>query len=208
VTSVTIVDYGLGNLHSVIKALGHRGHDVRVTANDADIRDADRLVLPGVAAFADGMRLLGERHLIEPLREYVTRGRPFLGICLGMQLLLSSSEEFGHHDGLGIIEGRVEELKPGPGVKVPHVGWNSLHPPSPDRWATTILSDVPPLSPVYFVHSFTAVPTNECDRLADTYNGACRIAAAIHRDNIVGCQFHPEKSGSVGLSIVNRFLAL
>jgi glutamine amidotransferase len=206
--TVTVIDYGLGNIHSVVKALHHRGASVEVTDDVGKVRTAERVVLPGVAAFGDGIRLLNERGLAAPIYEFIAAGRPFLGICLGMQMLMSSSEEFGQHTGLGVIAGRVEALRRSERVKVPHVGWNALAPATPDRWRGTLFERVAPMSPAYFVHSFTAVPADERDRLADTYNGDCRIAAAIQRDNVIGCQFHPEKSGPVGLMMIDAYLAL
>jgi glutamine amidotransferase len=203
---VTVVDYGIGNLHSVVKALAHEGGEVDVTSDPMRVRSADRLVLPGVAAFADGMKGLEERHLVEVLREYFSSGRPFLGICLGMQLLLAESEEFGTHLGLGFIEGKVVQLPRQSGVKVPHVGWNALQAPAEGRWAGSILEDTPEQTAAYFVHSFAAVPAQEQDWLASTYNGNFCIAAAVRRHNVTGCQFHPEKSGAVGLRMIARFL--
>lgn len=210
---VVIVDYGLGNLHSVDKALRHEGGDV-VISSDADVvAAADRLVLPGVGAFGDGMRELTERKLIEPLRAFVKTGRPFLGICLGMQLLLDESEEFGRREGLGIVPGKVVAIPrghaEGPRMKIPHIGWNEIAPPPGKTWEGTLLADVPfgvgGRTSMYFVHSFAAVP-NEEFRLADAMYGGFRVSAAIRKDNVTGCQFHPEKSGPVGLRIVNRFL--
>ncbi len=204
---VVVIDYGIGNLHSVVKALRHEGGDVTVSSRAADVAGAERLVLPGVGAFADGMAGLRGRDLVEPILELVGRGRPFLGICLGMQLLLGESEEFGRHTGLGIIPGRVVEIARGPGLKVPHVGWNRISPRPEGDWAGTLLDAVPRSSMFYFVHSFTAVPDDEKHRLADAHYGPHRLSAALARDNVVGCQFHPEKSGPLGLSILRSFLS-
>jgi glutamine amidotransferase len=206
--TVTVIDYGVGNLHSVVKALRHEGAEAKVTSSPKDLRTAERVVLPGVGAFGDGMRELHGRHLVEPIRRYVETGRPFLGICLGMQLLLSESEEFGHHGGLGIIRGRVVAIPSSPGVKVPQIGWNWILPRPGGDWASSILEDAAPRTMVYFVHSFTAVPGAEEHRLADAYYGETRISAAIQANNVIGCQFHPEKSGPVGLSMIRRFLAI
>jgi glutamine amidotransferase len=203
---LTVVDYGIGNLHSVIKAFRHEGGEVDLSSDPEAIASADRVLLPGVGAFADGMRGLSDRGLIEPLRRFVETGRPFLGICLGMQLLLDESEEFGTHRGLGLIPGRVVAIQPGPGRKVPQIGWNSIRPPQGRAWSDTILADLPEEAMVYFVHSFTASPLNERDRLADADYAGARISAAVQRENVIGCQFHPEKSGPVGLTVVHRFL--
>ena len=203
----TVIDYGIGNLHSVVKALRHEGAEVTVSADPRDVAAAERLVLPGVGAFADGMKGLAERGLVEPLRAYAGTGRPLLGICLGMQLLLGESEEFGRHEGLGIVPGRVVAIRREAGFKVPQIGWNRIFPPNGAGWGGTLLDALEPGAMVYFVHSFTAVPERERDRLADSVYASQRISAAVRRDNVWGCQFHPEKSGPAGLTILGRFLA-
>lgn len=206
--TVTIVDYGIGNIHSVAKAMTHEGASVRLTSDPDEVRRAELLVLPGVGAFGDGMENLIARDLVAPMIEYVATGRPLLGICLGMQLFLSESDEFGNRPGLGIIPGKVVEIPAAAGRKVPHVGWNRIEPAPGAVWSHSALTDVPPGSSVYFVHSFTAVPDSAEHRLADADCSGYVVSAAIKRDNVIGCQFHPEKSGQVGLSIVRRFLAL
>lgn len=205
---VTVIDYGIGNIHSVLKALRHQGAEVTLaTAPDA-IAGADRLVLPGVGAFGDGMRALTARAQLDAIREYVLLSRPLLGICLGMQLLLAESEEFGHHRGLGLIEGSVRAIENRPTVKVPQIGWNRIVPPPGGSWDGTLLEPLPSGTMMYFVHSFTAAPTHETDRLADADYGGQRISAAVQRGNVIGCQFHPEKSGSAGLRVIDRFLTI
>lgn len=206
--SVVVIDYGSGNLHSVIKAFRELGCDVRVTDNPGEVERADRLVLPGVGAFADGIGGLRSRNLLPALDAYVARQRPFLGICLGMQMLFTESDEFGHHTGLNIIPGRVAEIPLRPGFKVPHIGWSRIHPRPGGSWTGSILGDTPDGTRVYFVHSFSAVPEQETDRLADTDYGGYRISAAVQRGNVIGCQFHPEKSGPIGLTMVQKFLSL
>ena len=204
---VTVVDYGIGNLHSVVKALRHEGAHVKVGTEPRDLLDADRLVVPGVGAFGDGMKGLTDRGLVEPIRGFAATGRSLLGICLGMQLLFGESEEFGMHPGLCLIPGRVVEVTHGDGFKVPQIGWNRIYPASDADWAGTLLEQVEPGAMMYFVHSYTAVPQHDSDRLADTVYAGQRISAAVHRENIWGCQFHPEKSGPVGLTVLRRFLA-
>ena len=175
--------------------------------------NADRLVLPGVGAFKDGMEGLNQLGLIEPILQYASSGKPFLGICLGMQMMLQQSHEFGNHQGLGLIAGEVVSI---PKLnhehkkhKIPHIGWNALHSPAgKEAWTSTILEDIPQQSSMYFVHSFMAVPENMENNLAVTdYNGV-QICAAIRKDNMFGCQFHPEKSGEPGLNIIKKFLEI
>lgn len=210
---VTIIDYGIGNLLSVARAFEHCGA-APVLATDPDsIRDAERLVLPGVGAFADGMQGLRDRGLIGPIREFAASGRPFLGICLGMQMMLDAGEEFGLHEGLGLIPGRVVAIpsttSDGRPHKIPHIGWGTLELPDPETsWGNTILDGIAPGAAAYFVHSFTAFPSDPGHRLADCrYNGRL-ISAVVRSGSLYGCQFHPEKSGEVGLAIIRNFIRL
>jgi glutamine amidotransferase len=212
-TRVTVVDYGVGNLLSVRRALEKCGALVEFATQPYEIAAADKLVLPGVGAFADGMGGLRERALVEPLKEFAAGGRPLLGICLGMQLLLSESDEFGRTPGLEIIPGRVVAVpstdSDGAPHKIPHIAWSSLQlPASVDSWAGSVLAGVEPGDAVYMVHSFTALPDDADHRLADCYYGGRLISAAIRSGNVYGCQFHPEKSGSVGLGILAQFIQL
>lgn len=205
--TVTVIDYGIGNLHNVVKALRHLGADVTVTSDARDVPPSERLVLPGVGAFRDGVAGLVQRGLFEHVARFAETERPLLGICLGMQLLLNESEEFGTHRGLGVIPGRVRAIPPTAGLKVPQIGWNRIFPRAGATWADTPLAAVAPGSMVYFDHSYTAVPSREEDRLADSdYGGHC-ISAAVRRGSVWGCQFHPELSGATGLSILGEFLA-
>lgn len=208
---VVVVDYGLGNLFSVCRALESAGGAPEVSADPKTILAADRVLLPGVGAFGDGISGLRERGLVEPLREFVKTGRPLLGVCLGMQLLMSAGEEFGEHEGLGLVPGRVTKLVPvsadGRTLKLPHIGWNTLRPEGAG-WAGTPLEGLAPDSPVYFVHSYAPRPEDPEHALASCEYGTTRFCAAVRRDNLSGCQFHPEKSGSVGLAILARFLEL
>jgi glutamine amidotransferase len=218
VTRVTIVDY-LGNLGSVSRALEWLGAEPEVTDSPEKIAEASHLILPGDGAFGYGMQQLRDKELVEPLLEFIASGRPFLGICVGMQLLLSESEEFGHHQGLGVIPGRVVPFPAdsGAGVsfKVPHIGWSFLHSPNgpsngpasvPPAWKGTILADLHTGESVYFVHSFLAVPTDPAHRIADSEYGGETVCAVVGSGNVTGCQFHPEKSGPVGLRILKRFV--
>jgi len=210
---VTVIDYGIGNLLSVSRAFEYCGAEVILADSSQKIEEAELLVLPGVGAFADGMAGLNERGLVESIRKYAASGRLFLGICLGMQLMMETSEEFGNHLGLGLIKGTVQAM-PTKGVdgvphKIPYIGWNELICPSTvTSWEGSILAKFLSGQSTYFVHSFTCVPEDEGHRLADCYYDGQRISAAIKKDNLYGCQFHPEKSGEVGLTIIREFLTL
>ena len=212
-TSVSIIDYGVGNLLSVARAFNYFGADVKFVKTPDEILQADRLILPGVGAFADGMRGLSELKIIDPIKEYAQIGKPLLGICLGMQMMLTKSNEFGEHLGLGLIDGDVVSIPKedvnGKPHNIPHIGWNELQRPREGcAWEKTILNGLDGGNSVYFVHSFMAVPTDPAKRLADTFYNGQRICAAFNDKNIYGCQFHPEKSGELGLKIIKNFLEL
>lgn len=212
-SSVSIVDYGIGNLLSVARAFQYFDTLVNFVNTPEEIMRADRLVLPGVGAFEDGMKGLTTLNFIEPIKQFAHSGKPFLGICLGMQLMLTKSMEFGEHEGLDLIAGEVVNI-PIHGVdgqqhKIPHIGWNELvTTPFGEDWEGTILKNVPVNSSVYFVHSYMAVPSDPKKRLADTMYDGQAISAVIKDENIYGCQFHPEKSGKVGLEIIKQFLQI
>lgn len=200
---ITVVDYGLGNLFSVAKAFEMLGAEVVVTSDPYIVRTAERIVLPGVGAFGDGMRFLTERKLLPALEEAVRKNKvPFLGICLGMQFLAETGSEYGEHSGLGWIRGRVEKIEAGEkGLKVPHIGWNEL---SMNR-EHPLFAGIKQNADFYFVHSFHLIPADEEDLVAVTdYGGA--ITSAVARGNIAGIQFHPEKSQDNGLALLENFL--
>lgn len=210
-TSVTVVDYGTGNLLSVRRAFQHAGADVELADDAVGVERAERLVLPGVGAFRTCIGNLRERGLIEAVRSFAVTARPFLGICVGMQMMLDGSEEFGWTEGLGLISGRVEAIHPagadGTPHKIPHIGWAELK-ASERGWKESILDGEVEGASVYFVHSFAVLPENQEHVLAVCdYNGI-EIVAAVVRDNLFGSQFHPEKSGPVGLRIISNFLSL
>ena len=211
-SSVTIVDYGSGNLLSVVRALQHVGATAKLSHDAAEIENAERLLLPGVGAFAEGMQGLRERGLIEPIRRYAASGRPLLGICLGMQMLASLSEEFGEHEGLDLIPGRVVPVPPqdvdGSPQKIPHIGWADVGPALPRGWAGTMFEGMREGTSVYLVHSFYFEPSDAAHRLADCFYGGHRITAAVCSGRTIGCQFHPEKSGEAGLRLLQGFLAI
>lgn len=207
---VVIVDYGIGNLLSVQRAVEHCGAEAIISSEPGVIAKSDRVILPGVGAFANGMKALETLGLVEVIKAIAAGGIPLLGICLGMQLLLDESEEHGVTKGLGIIPGRVvpvHNLSPdGAPLKIPHIGWNSLVVADSGTWNETILKNVTAGDAVYFVHSFMAEPRDPSMRIADCLYGGNRISAVIGIENVIGCQFHPEKSQSIGLKILANFL--
>ena len=211
---VTVIDYGIGNLLNVVRALQYCGAEVAVVTQGNQVNTLpDRLVLPGVGAFADGMIELKARGFDDVARRHAQTERPFLGICVGAQMLFDVGEEFGEHQGLGLIPGRVQAVAArgtdGLPHRIPHIGWSRLEQsPVRETWSSTILDGFEPGSTVYFVHSFAPMPENEEHRLADTYYDGVRICAAVAKGSVYGCQFHPERSGLVGLAILKNFLAL
>lgn len=210
-SEVAVIDYGMGNLLSVRRGFEYCGATVTVTADPEVILSAPRVVLPGVGAFTDGMAELRRHGLDAVVREVAAHGTPLLGICLGMQMLLDESEEFGVTTGLGLIPGSVVHVPTadadGHPQKIPHIGWNELIlPQGRVNWAGTLLQEVKPGEAAYFVHSFMASPSDSGHRIADCLYGGQKVTAAVGRENIFGCQFHPEKSGDVGLRILKQFL--
>jgi imidazole glycerol-phosphate synthase subunit HisH len=209
---VTVIDYGVGNLYSVQRAVEYcGGGDVVVSADVMDIESAERVILPGVGAFHDGMLGLRERGLIEPITAYARSGRPLLGICLGMQMLATQSEEFGIHAGLDLIAGSTvaiprQSTQDLP-LKVPFIGWTPIVLADGEVRSGSSLEAHPHGSCVYLVHSFHFQPQDPSHLLATYDFGGHRITAAVRKDNVTGFQFHPEKSGQVGLDIMNNFVA-
>lgn len=209
---VVVIDYGVGNLLSVSRALAQIGAKPSVTGDADEIAKAHHLILPGVGAFAHGMQGLAKCGVDKLVIAHARSGKPLMGICLGMQMLLDESDEFGLHKGLGLIPGQVSAIPntaaDGAPHRIPHIGWNALEIPNGGAWGGTLFDDVAPGDCVYFVHSFAANPSTPAHRLADVdYNGR-KICAAVQRGNVMGCQFHPEKSGDVGLGILKRFTEL
>lgn len=208
---ICVIDYGVGNLLSVARALSQIGYEPTLSSDAKEIAEADYVILPGVGAFGDGMAGLELNGLADAVRRYAETGLPLLGICLGMQMLLQTSTEFGNHQGLGLIPGNVVAIPntshEGIPHKIPHIGWNQLLPMETSN-VNPLLSGLPDAAAVYFVHSFMANPAIPAHRIADCdYNGR-RVSAIVGRDNIYGCQFHPEKSGPVGLQILKNFASL
>ncbi len=197
---IAIIDYGMGNLRSVQKALEAVGHEGIVTSDPDRIRRADRVILPGVGAFKDAIDELGRTGLGDAFRDVIRRGNPGLGVCLGMQLVMSRSEEDGIHQGLDLIPGRVLRFSAQPGFKVPHMGWNTLR----IRRSIPMVADLPPDSSVYFVHSYYVEPTDPSVVVAEA-DYPTPFAAMVQLDNLIACQFHPEKSQRVGLQMYHQF---
>jgi len=196
---IAIIDYGMGNLRSVSKAFARMGFPAQVTRNSRQIADATHVILPGVGAFPDCMQNLEQMELIDPIRSALASGKPFLGICLGLQLLFSESEEFGLHKGLGWIRGRVVRFKNNE-LKVPHIGWNALD----IQKAVPVLNGLPSNAMVYFVHSYYVLP-EDSTLIATTTEYGIPFVSSIAADNVFACQFHPEKSQAVGLKILQNF---
>lgn len=210
---VVVVDYGMGNVLSVCRAIERCDAEPLLTVDASEIAGAERLVLPGVGAFGDCMAALEARELIDPIKTFVSTGRPFLGICVGMQILLDFGEEFAGAPGLGLIPGRVAQIatakSDGTSRKIPHIGWTAVTPPPGANgiWEGTMFAGTELRTPLYFVHSFSAAPTNPEHLLAVADYQGYPVTAAVRRDNITGTQFHPEKSGPAGLQLLARHLS-
>jgi imidazole glycerol-phosphate synthase subunit HisH len=200
---IAIIDYEMGNLRSVQKAFEHLGYEAQFVNTPEQIRRSDQIVLPGVGAFKDAMRQLNQNNLSDAIRESVRSGVPFLGICLGLQLLFDASCEGGQHAGLGIIPGTVEKFDLQKHLKVPHMGWNQVKVTAKDQ----VFSKIRDGEWFYFVHSYFARPQDE-SIVALSSDYGHRFCAAIQTDNVYACQFHPEKSQESGLSILKRFADL
>jgi len=204
---VAVVDYGLGNLYSVCRACEHAGMEATITGSADDLAAADAIVLPGVGAFADAMAALNERGLSEALRHLAADGKPLFGICLGLQLLMTESHEFGIHPGLGLIDGVVERLPANGGRKVPQVGWSAINPPAGVDWTGTVLDGAADAY-VYFVHSYYVRSADPSVAFSESRFGPLVFCSSVRRGNVFGCQFHPERSASQGLAIYRNMARL
>ncbi|HMK34458.1 MAG TPA: imidazole glycerol phosphate synthase subunit HisH [Desulfomonilaceae bacterium] len=200
---IVVVDYGMGNLRSVQKGFENVGSPAVISRDPQEIAKADRLVLPGVGAFPECMRNLGRFDLIDPILEFIGSGRPFLGICLGLQLLFDESEEFGLHEGFKVVPGKVKAFDKDMGLKIPHMGWNQVM----FRKDVSIFRGIPNGSYCYFVHSYYVVPEVASDIAAESDYGIT-FTCAVARDNVFAVQFHPEKSQAIGLAILKNFSTL
>jgi|TARA_Y100000294_G_C8522043_1_gene323308 glutamine amidotransferase len=208
---VTVIDLGIGNLFSIVSALKYCGSEVVVTSNSKIVENSSLIILPGDGAFKYAMTEVKERGLLETLKNINKTKKKLLGICIGMQILFDYGLEHGKSDGLGLISGSVVPIPSrstkGSKVTIPHIGWNSLVLSDySSSWEDTLLKNNKPSDEVYFIHSFMATPSNNNNRIADCIYYGHRIAAVVKNENIVGCQFHPEKSGKLGLKILKEFI--
>jgi len=201
---ITIVDYGMGNLASVNNAIKRYTDQVVVSSMPDDIKKTDKLILPGVGAFKDAYDEIGKRGLINSILDFIKSGKPFLGICLGLQLLFTKSFEGGEYKGLDIIKGDVVSLQKDKGIKIPHMGWNNLKPEKPN---CPLLKGVSEQAYMYFVHSYYVVP-EDASVIVTTTDYGSRFCSMIWKDNIYAMQFHPEKSQEEGLKIIKNFVSL
>jgi len=204
---IVIIDYGIGNVKSIMNAFEDRGQKAFLSRDRDVILGADGLILPGVGAFSHGMNNLNKYGLVTIIKEYVKTDKPLLGICLGMQMLLEESEEFGNTKGIGIIKGKVIKLPVvnSNKIKLPHIGWNEIQ-TNKIKWGNTILNDVEVSSNMYFVHTYVAIPNNENEILSTTEYFGIEFCSSLKKGNVYGCQFHPEKSASRGLTIIRNFI--
>ena len=209
-TTIAIVDYEVGNIRSIFSAFEKMGATPKLTRDRQEILNTDGVVLPGVGAYSHGMKKLKEHGLDSVIKDFAATGKPVLGICLGMQLLLSESDEFGRTEGLGLIPGSVKQLNLlNPQVqKLPHVSWNELQVPNGMSWHETILEGIASEEDMYFVHSFMAVPESESHVLSLTSYSDSQFCSSVKNGNVYGCQFHPEKSAAEGLKIISNFIRI
>jgi imidazole glycerol-phosphate synthase subunit HisH len=201
---IAVVDYDMGNLHSVCKGLENVGAVPTITDSPAIIEQADAVVLPGVGSFDPAMQHLRSRNLIEPIKSAIASGKPFLGICLGLQMLFDSSEE-GTEPGMGIIAGKVRRFRSEPGLTIPHMGWNQLEYTQPNL---PLWQNLSPQPWVYLVHSYYVDPVDSTVKAAVVTHGSQTVTAAIAKDNLMAVQFHPEKSSTTGLQMLSNFVSL
>ena len=200
---IAIIDYDAGNIKSVEKALHYLGEETTVTRDPQTLLNADKVILPGVGSFGQAMENLHTYGLVPVIHEIVEKKTPFLGICLGLQLLFESSEETPGVEGLGILKGKIVKIPPAPGLKIPHMGWNSIK----IKKGARLFKDIPEDSYVYFVHSYYLKAGREEDVTATTEYSAL-IHASVEHGNVFACQFHPEKSSEIGLKILKNFVEL
>jgi glutamine amidotransferase len=199
--TITIIDYGAGNLRSVVNAISRLGYETRITSDSSELLGAKVVILPGVGAAADTMANLHRRGMVSAIRRFIAEGRPFFGVCIGLQVLFSTTEEGGWHECLNIIPGVVRRLPPG--LKIPHMGWNKVK----QRVSHPIFSGIPDEAYFYFVHSYYVEPEDKSIAIGETDYGTT-FCSVIAQGNLIATQFHPEKSGEVGLKIYDNFIKL
>jgi len=207
-TKVAIIDYDVGNVRSILNALRKVGATPILTSDASEILNANKCILPGVGAFAKGMEYLNIKGLPKIIHQYVETGKPFMGICLGMQLMLDESEEFGITQGLGLVSGKVQRMPIKENTRLPHVSWNEILFPELRNIEDSILRSIPEKSDFYFSHSFQVVPVKSESILTTTVYEDVEFCSSIKNDNIYGLQFHPEKSAEIGLEVLSNFVAL
>jgi imidazole glycerol-phosphate synthase subunit HisH len=211
IPSIAIVDYGMGNLFSVHQAFAAVGQPADITASPARLASADAIVIPGVGAFGIAMDVLERTGMAEIIKDRVSRGTPLVGICLGLQLMMSSSTEFGHHAGLGLIPGDTAALRDSPELaataRIPHVGWSGVDATRARRWEGTPLANLVPGHEMYFVHSYYVRPHDQSVTLSTSEYLGKMFCSSVAKDHLFGCQFHPERSGPEGLAIYRRIVA-
>ena len=200
---IAIIDYDAGNIRSVEKALSYLGEKTVVSRNPETLKNADKVILPGVGSFGQAMENLHRYELVPVIQDMIKEGKPFLGICLGLQLLFESSEESPGVEGLGILKGKILKIPPSPGLKIPHMGWNSLQLQNNGR----LYRNIPQDTYVYFVHSYY-LQAREPEIVKAVTEYSTEIHASVEKDNVFACQFHPEKSGKYGLEILKNFAEL
>ncbi len=198
---ITIIDYGAGNLRSVVNAIAKLGYRPKITSSPSEVLDARAVILPGVGAAADTMENLKALGMVDPIRQFIHEGRPFFGVCIGLQILFTSTEEGGWHECLGVIPGQVKKLPPG--LKIPHMGWNQVN----QKISHPVFDGIPDGANFYFVHSYYVDPDDKSVVAGETEYGI-NICSVIARGNLIATQFHPEKSGEFGLRIYDNFLKL
>ena len=200
---ITVVDYGMGNLRSVAKALEKVGLDAKISSNPEDIKNSKAIVVPGVGAFGDAVHNLKRLNLFNEIKNHIEKGKPYLGICLGLQLLFEYGYEFGSHRGLGVFKGKVVRFEEKEGYKIPHMGWNQIH----KKKESKMFSGIDEGEFFYFVHSFYAIP-EEKSIISSTTDYITDFCSAVEKDNVWAVQFHPEKSQKVGLKLLSNFKEL
>lgn len=204
---IAIIDYEIGNVKSIINAFKKIGIDTILTRDKDSIMNSEGLILPGVGAFSHGMENLHKYNLVEIIYDFVKTKKPFMGICLGMQMLMDESEEFGNTKGLGLISGKVMKLPENDNWKLPHISWNEIY-KNEISWENTILQDIEEKTDMYFVHSYAVTTEDRSNILSITEYSSYKFCSSVKNNNIYGCQFHPEKSGEKGLKIINNFVNL